>query len=224
MPSMSQEDVLSFLGINVDNDPSSTNSSSTQATFNDEESEIPAMSGENCVDEEGSEYDTLLTDSGGNTSQAKIVAEENVNGTSNADISKGSDDVDASESTPNDVDGSDKSTASDTGDKCGEKDSLSEKKNVEVPNSSQNTLDEPETQKDSCEDETGTVLLDGDAKDDKEDQSVNGKVDADSKIGKISIKKIEDLCDKGAGKEEKNVGSKGDESEVVISDSSSEGK
>lgn len=202
--SMSQEDVFSFLGLNIDGDPSSnTDNSATPVTQMDKEVGNPATSGENCVDKESSESVSMLTNSGENTGEAKTVMEDNVNGTASTDISKENDVPGASKSTLNSVvDPSDKTAASEMDDESSEKGNMSEKID-EVPNTSQETLNVHETQKSNCEDGAENVVLLDDSDDIKEAQDVCVKENVESKIGKISIKKIEDLCDKGVEKKEK---------------------
>ncbi|XP_050718852.1 transcriptional regulator ATRX-like isoform X2 [Eriocheir sinensis] len=220
--SMSQEDVFSFLGLNIDGDPSSnTDNSATPVTQMDKEVGNPATSGENCVDKESSESVSMLTNSGENTGEAKTVMEDNVNGTASTDISKESDVPGASKSTLNSVvDPSDKTAASEMDDESSEKGNMSEKLD-EVPNTSQETLNVHETQKSNCEDGAENVVLLDDSDDIKEAQDVCVKENVESKIGKISIKKIEDLCDKGVEKKKKD-GSNENTSEVEVSSGSSE--
>lgn len=220
--SMSQEDVFSFLGLNIDGDPASNiDSSGSPVTEMDTEMDNPATSGENCVDKESSENTSMLN-SADTSGKANTVMEENVNGTVSADITKESDVPGAGKSTPNSVvDSSDETAACEMGDESSEKGNLSQQID-EIPNASQETLNDHESQKDNCEGGTENVVLLDDSDDMKEAQGASVKENAESKIGKISIKKIEDLCDKGVEKKKDDSNEK--TSEVEGSSGSSEGK
>lgn len=209
--SMTQEDVFSVLGFSVDCDASNTDKSSTSVIPENEVLDNAATSEQNCAESESS-------------NQADTMVEKQVNGTSSSEICEGSDVTDSKKSTLNSAvdDLTDNKAASEMEEESGEKDNMLAKKTSEVPVTSLEASNEQLNHKDGCDDGPEEVVL---LDDDTEDNREGLKTDTESKIGKIFIRKIEDLCEKEAGKEKK--GSKSTEENLekeMSTDTSEEGK
>lgn len=208
---MTQEDVFNVLGFSVDCDASNTDKSSTSVIPETDILDNAATSEQICAESESS-------------NQAETVVEKQVNGTSSSEICEGSDVTDSKKSTLNSAvdDLSDNKAASEMEEVSSGKDNVLEKKVSEVPVTSLEASSEQLNHTDDCDDGPEEVVL---LDDDTEDNRERLKTDTESKIGKIFIRKIEDLCEKEAGKEKK--GSKSTEEnpeKKITTDTSEEGK
>lgn len=239
--SMSQKDVFDVLGINVDDDPSSNKDGASVGN-----EELENASEENCVAKESTENANVVTNNtekeqnceakestddadavmrnGEDKSPEETVVAENVNGV----IDNSTDDVNANSTVNNVDDASGNKTVSKVDGACTENGNT-ENKVDEALDTSEQTQNAQTTKGSDHDDEDEVVLLDDDSDEDGEPQNSGGKKEAECKIGKISIKKFEDLCEAGNEKKvkkEKDSESKDKKSdeEEMSSESSEEGK
>lgn len=169
---MTQDDVFSVLGIPTDCDPNLEGGLLDKSATSD-----------NCnVAKQNSE-----TDCEENKSNSEIPTKETVVvGTS-----------DAVTDAANDVSGANADISDNNKDDvCNEKDGKSE--NI----SDKNVSSVPQDKKESCDEKEDIIVLDDSKQATTQAESSGRKKETESKIGKISIKKLEDLCEVGAKDEE----------------------
>lgn len=210
LQNMTQEDVFSVLGFTADCDPSPEN----------EDSEKSATSGQSCVKEKSSECGNSLTNCIENTSNSETNGERKGGGTSSAGNGEVNDVSDANASTTDDVD----IPVQKVNDACNEKDEKLDKRIEEEKDTSlgQEISVTHDIKENGDKIEEVVILDDDDDEETTEAQNSCGKKSSDSKIGKISIKKLEDLCEASA-KKEKDSGSNAEKSKggkMSISDES----
>lgn len=186
LQSMTQEDVFSVLGFSADCDP----------TPESEDTEKAATSGQTTVQVHSSESGNSLTNGNENKNNSETNVERNGSDTPSSD-DKVENSSDANTSTTDiavhKMDGA-----------CNEND---EKLEERVDKETDTVLNQEkssthDTSKENCDKVEEVVILD-----DNEHETVaaQNSCQSDSKIGKISIKKFEDLCETSI-KKEKNSG------------------
>ncbi|XP_063855287.1 transcriptional regulator ATRX-like isoform X1 [Scylla paramamosain] len=188
LQNMTQDDVFSVLGIPTDCDPNLESGNLEEA----------ATSGYSNVTEQNSETGNLVADCIENKSNSETPAKEVVDGISNA-VTDAVNDVSAA--TANILDNN-------KGEACSEKDGKSEKMTDKETGTSlgENRSSVLNNKKESSDEIENIIILDDSKEENTQAESSCRKEGTESKIGKISIKKFEDLCEVGAKEEDEGTG------------------